>query len=344
LSQLLRAQGHRVCYVESNCGTETADTLSVTQPDTALGYLRAAAARARLCFTRDFDVLFLQKPLPPNVPSLLIAKLRGKKVALDFDDLDSQWQSTRFRRALTALAERWVPDRVDVVTTHSRYLQQHIEGSSRTPVLLVPQGVDTALFDPRKYDRRAEKQRLGLDGRTVCAFLGSFTRGSAGDLHVILRALQPVMKSRPDLWLLMIGGGGPLESSYRELIRELDLRNVLITGPVAQAEVPRYLAASDIGLVYMGDDRANLMRMSLKLLEYLAMEIRVVGRLAGGSYDIFGKYCFLCEPSIASLSETLSVVVDDGPTRESAREFIRLNYDWQVIGPRLESAVRRITP
>jgi glycosyltransferase involved in cell wall biosynthesis len=340
LCQLLRAGGRDVFYVESNY-EDTETSCSIPQPDTTIGLIAAAARRVRLCWQRDYDVLFLQKPLPPTAPCVLVAKLRGKKVALDFDDLDSRWQSTAVRRGLTALCERWIPRCADLVTTHNRYLREHVERTTGVAAALVSQGVDARLFDATRYDRRAEKERAGVAGRAVCCFLGSFTLGSARDLDVILRAVHLVSRRRRDIKLLIIGGGGPLEDRYRRLISELGI-DVRITGRLAQSEVPRFLAAADLGLIYMADDRANEMRMSLKVLEYLAMELTVVGRLVGATKDAFEPYCFSCGPSEGSLASRIEEVLGEGARKPSARGLISRDYDWAVIGASLEEAVGRI--
>jgi glycosyltransferase involved in cell wall biosynthesis len=340
LSELLRAGGREVFYLESNY-EDTETSCSIPQPDTTIGLLAATARRVRLCWQRDYDVLFLQKPLPPTAPCVLVAKLRGKKVALDFDDLDSRWQSTPLRRGLTALCERWIPRCADLVTTHNRYLREHIGRTTGVAAALVPQGVDIRLFDASRYDRSAEKKRVGLAGKTVCCFLGSFTAGSARDLDVILRAVQLASRRRRDLVLLIIGGGGPLEDRYRRLIGELGI-DVRVTGRFPQSEIPKFLAATDLGLVYMADEPSNRMRMSLKVLEYLAMELTVIGHLVGATKDAFAPYCFACGPSEESMASRIEEVIGEGARTPSARELISRDYDWPVVGASLEEAVRSI--
>jgi glycosyltransferase involved in cell wall biosynthesis len=261
----------------------------------------------------------------------VIAKLRKKKVFIDFDDLDSEWQSTPLRKRLMQLTERWMPKYADLVTTHNRYLQQFIRDTGAENVSIIPQGVDTELFDPRKYDKHREKERLGLENHRVLSFLGSFTVGSSRDLHIILKATAEVQQREKNVSLLIIGGEGPLERKYLEMIKALGLKNVHITGRMSQQEVPRHLAASDLGLIAMQENRANRMRVSLKMLEYLAMELTVVGHMTGESRDVLGRYCHLCEPSARSLAERINEVFNTSNQKESARQFIAQHYDWKVI-------------
>jgi glycosyltransferase involved in cell wall biosynthesis len=141
--------------------------------------------------------------------------------------------------------------------------------------------------------------------------------------------------------LLIIGGGGPLEDRYRRLIGELGI-DVRITGRFPQSEIPKFLAATDLGLVYMADDPGNRMRMSLKVLEYLAMELTVVGRLVGATKDAFEPYCFACGPSEQSMASRIEEVLAEKARKPSARELISRDYDWPVIGAAVEEAVRSI--
>ena len=92
----------------------------------------------------------------------------------------------------------------------------------------------------------------------------------------------------------------------------------------------------------MADDPANRMRMSLKVLEYLAMELTVVGHLVGATKDAFAPYCFACGPSEGSMASRIEEVLGEGPRKPSARELISRDYDWRVIRASLEEAVRSI--
>ena len=125
------------------------------------------------------------------------------------------------------------------------------------------------------------------------------------------------------------------------MVGELGI-DVRITGRLAQSEVPKFLAATDLGLIYMADDPANQMRMSLKVLEYLAMELTVVGRLVGATKDAFAPYCFACGPSEGSMASRIEEVLGEGARKPSARELISSDYDWYVVGASLEKAVRSI--
>jgi len=339
LCRLLRDQDHHVVYAESNYRNGN-DVISIWQRDSLLGYLAATVKRCELCLKSDYDILYLQKAWPLTLGCMVIAKLRSKKVFIDFDDLDSEWQPTPLRRRLMQLTERWMPKYADLVTTHNRYLQQFIHETTGRSSFIIPQGIDTELFNPQKYDRRMGKRRLGLENRRVLCFLGSFTIGSSRDLHVILEAMRKVEERHKEVCLLIIGGEGPLEAEYVKLIQALRLKNVRITGRIAHHRVPQYLAACDMGLIFMEENNVNKMRMSLKLIEYLSMDLPVVGHLTGESRDVFGQYCFLCPPSAQALGEKVLEVLENKHRRKSPRDLIVQHYDWKTIGHSVNERLR----
>jgi len=276
-----------------------------------------------------------------TLPSLILAKLRKKCAVIDFDDLDSGWQTSEWKRKLALFGERFAPQYADVLTTHNRYLKAHLEGASHKRIFTIPQGVDTALFNPDRFNKALEKDKLGLGEKKVFCFLGSFTKGSAADLDLILMAFKIASDQEKDMALMILGGEGPLEDDYRKKIKALGLnKDVLITGRKEQKDIPRYLSGADYGLICMRDNLANRFRMSLKVLEYLAMELTVVGHMVGGSRDAFAPYCFLCDPRPEALSKKMLEVMRSKSGRKSAREFIVENYDWQRFLPMVDEVVK----
>jgi glycosyltransferase involved in cell wall biosynthesis len=155
--------------------------------------------------------------------------------------------------------------------------------------------------------------------------------GSSRDLHVILEAMRYVEEREKRACFLIIGGEGPLQEEYVKLINTLRLKTVRITGRIAHHRVPQYLAACDMGLIFMEENRVNKMRVSLKLIEYLSMDLPVVGHITGESRDVFGQYCFLCSPSARALGEKILEGMENQHRRESPRDFIVQHYDWKTI-------------
>ena len=338
LFRLLRNKT-RISYVEPDNHRES--TSSLNHEDSRLELFRAVFEYLHSCFKVKFDLLYLQKPMILTWPCLALAKLMGRRVVIDFDDLDSKWQTSWFRGRLAGLSESLMPRWADAITTHNEYLREHISRTCGKRIFVVPQGVDTDLFAPHRFKRAEEKKRLGLQDKTVFCFLGSFTKGSAADLDIIIKAYRSVLDKHRNTILMLVGGGGPLEEHYLSMISALGLDdNVMITGRKDQKIVPQYLSCADYGLVFMRDNVENRCRVSLKLLEYLSMELPVIGHVVGHSRDVFGSYCFLCKPDEDSLRAKMLDVMNGQSRKKSARGFIVQNYDWERIGPALDSVLQ----
>ncbi|MGB9715790.1 MAG: glycosyltransferase [Thermodesulfovibrionales bacterium] len=336
LSRLL-SHDNVVYYVEPNF--ENTGAIKIKQKDTFIGLLSSIFKYLILSLKMDFDILFLQKPWLITLPTLIIAKMRGKKVIIDFDDIDSKWQKNWLNKKFTALGERIMPKYADLLTTHNNYLQNYLKTYCDKTVFFVPQGVDTSLFDPARFNKSIERKKMNVDDKKVFCFLGSFTIGSSKDLHYILKAYSIVYKRMPDVCFIIVGGGGPLEDYYRSLIKELGLKDVLITGRLEQDEVPRYLSIADYGLIFMEDTLENRMRFSFKVMEYLSMKLSVIGHLVGATREVFGKYCHLCKPDVESFARKIIYVTENGLKRPDAREFLVKNYDWNIVGNYLNKAI-----
>jgi len=337
LFKLLSRNNH-VRYIEPNCRNQ-ADVVSFNQKENVAGFLASAFQYVSLVMGTNADIVFLQKPHILTFPCLLASKLKGKCVVIDFDDLDSRWQTSAWKKTLTLVSERYMPGWADMITTHNRYLRDYISRIFDKRMFLIPQGVDTGLFDPGRFNRATEKEHLGLGGKSVFCFLGSFTKGSAADLDIILKAFNMVSHETESACLVIIGGEGPLEDHYLSMIKALGMQNVVITGRKSQADIPRHLSCADYGLICMRDNLANQCRVSFKLLEYLSMELTVIGHVVGSSRDAFAPYCFLCDPTAEALSAKMLEVVRDGLKKQSARDFIVADHDWNRFVPLVDEVV-----
>jgi glycosyltransferase involved in cell wall biosynthesis len=132
-------------------------------------------------------------------------------------------------------------------------------------VLITPTGVDLDRFTPPP-DGREVRERLGLEGKVVIGWIGSF-RG----FHA-LDQLVAAAPTTPGTVLLLVGDG-PERARIERLAADAGVETVF-TGTVSPADLPRHLAAMDVGVV-MADPR-SFHYSPLKLAEYLAAGLPVV--------------------------------------------------------------------
>ena len=112
---------------------------------------------------------------------------------------------------------------------------------------MIPNAVDIQQFNGRTTGDTSLAQSLGLDGKTVLGFFGSFYAYEG--LHVLLRALPRLLAQAPDLRVLLVGGG-PEELNLKSLAGELGVSDkIVFTGRVSHGSVQDYYGLADL-MVY----------------------------------------------------------------------------------------------
>ena len=338
---IFKSLGYHVIYMESNYHGDDPSIIAIPQSDTLLGLLIACLRRIKYCMFMDYQLLIIYKFLPVNIPCIIVGKMRGKKILVDWDDLDSTYQPTWFRKIITRRSEEWIPRYVDVVTTHNHRIKEWAEKVGARKVIIVPQGIDTGLFDPERYDRNEIRLRLGFQDKKIICYMCSLDWGGSRDLDKILLTVKQVDQKKDDIVLLIIGGG-ILEEYFHKMAEDLKITTVFFTGLIPHESVANYLASSDLALIFMRDDLGNQTRFSLKLLEYLSMRKTVVGHLVGTSKDDLGEYCVLTTSCIEDFSDKIIKVLNTPPALKDAREYIVAHHDWKVVKQSIEEALTEL--
>ena len=166
------------------------------------------------------------------------------------------------------LGESRILRRADLVAAGSAEVAEQVQrlGVDPDKILITPTGVDLEPFD-RPVDREARRTSLGLDGRFVVGWIGSFR-----PFHALDR-LVDALAGLPGATLLLVGDGperGRIEDHARAVGVEAH-----VTGTIAHAELPTYLAAMDAAVVVPPAGTA-FHYSPLKLAEYLAAGLPVV--------------------------------------------------------------------
>lgn len=191
--------------------------------------------------------------------------------------------------------------------------------------------------NPEAY-RRATPQRsqLGLDGRTVVGWVGSFRR-----FHRVDQLVRAAAAADPDgrsLSLLMVGDG-PTKAESEQLAEDLGVHAVF-TGSVANTEVPAFVASMDAGVILAGpDDQFHY--SPLKLKEYLAAGIATVVPGVGemGREMTHGVDTYMFDPgNEEQLAQRLAELTASAEQRSAIADAgARLFDDRFTIGQQLDA-------
>jgi glycosyltransferase involved in cell wall biosynthesis len=214
-----------------------------------------------------------------HTPGLKLARHLGLPSVL-FVPATKVWEGAQWGTARPGWA-RWLERRAerppllgaDLIACGGEAVVEQVlrMGVPEERVLLTPTGVDLDVF-AEAPEPTLLRRRLGLDGRFVVGWIGSFRR-----FHAVEQAVEAAA-TVPESILLLVGDG-PERERITRLARDLRVP-ATFTGTVPHAELPAYLAAMDVAVVLA--QRGEPFHYSpLKLAEYMAAGLPVVVPASG---------------------------------------------------------------
>jgi 1,2-diacylglycerol 3-alpha-glucosyltransferase len=130
-----------------------------------------------------------------------------------------------------------------VVVPSRAILNEILELSPEASITdVIPTGVDPDRFSPA-VSGRSIRTKWGLNGSDVILHVGRVAPEK--NLHTLIHAFPRIKEANPDTKLLIVGSGPYLERYY-DLVRHMNLSgDVIFTGFVPDADLPKYYAAAD---------------------------------------------------------------------------------------------------
>ncbi len=279
-----------------------------------------------------------------------LAKALGRPSVL-FAPATAVWEAERWgthrpgwRGLAERLGERPALTTADVVACGApEVAEQAVRiGTDPERIVITPTGVDLDLFDPppEAAERAAQRDRLGLTGRFVVGWVGSFR-----PFHSLDRAVDAVADLE-DAALLLVGDG-PERPAIEARARHLGV-HLVCTGTVEHADLRRHLAAMDVGLVLAPADAA-FHYSPLKLAEYLAAGLPVVAPAVGTVTARLtdGVDALLVDPADpTAVRAALRALRADPALRErlaaAGRAVAEAHWSWDEQVRRVEAALGRL--
>ena len=240
-----------------------------------------------------------------------------------------QWGVKRpgWSRWTERVGERAPLRAADVVACGSEAVAEQVRriGVDHGRIVITPTGADPELFRSHP-DRDAARRRLGIDGRFVVGWVGSFRR-----FHTLEQAVDAV--AGLDGTTLLLVGDGPERARVERLARDRDV-TLVCTGTVPHDDVPEYLAAMDVGLVLAANEH-SFHYSPLKLAEYFLAGLPVIAPRAGALPEQLSDgvdSVLVPAGDRDALAGALRRLRDDPQTRErlgrAARESAAQGWSW----------------
>ncbi|HMK33784.1 MAG TPA: glycosyltransferase [Desulfomonilaceae bacterium] len=243
--------------------------------------------------------------------------------------------SLRYRavRGLENLALRGA----DSTCTICEALKSELEsrGVNASNISVVPNGVDVRHFHPGPPGEQL-KQALGLQGKTVMGYIGSFFHYEGLDL--LVQAMGGLAPEFPDLSLLLVGDGEVMPV-LKTLGAQLGIsQRVVWAGKVPHDTITDYYRVCDFMVLPRKDTRETRLVTPLKPLEIMSMARPLIASDIGGHREIIedGMNGILFEPeSLSDLVSKCSRLVRDEAYRAElgakGRSWVETHRDWDVL-------------
>jgi PEP-CTERM/exosortase A-associated glycosyltransferase len=214
-------------------------------------------------------------------------------------------------------------------------------------ITVIPNAVDIENFQPVESVDVALQEKLSLQSKQVIGFIGSFYYYEG--LELLLQAAALMRKQRPDLQVLMVGGG-PAEPELRQLAKTLGIEDIVhFTGRVPQGEVSSYYSLIDVLAYPRQSMRITELVTPLKPLEAMAQKRLFVASDVGGHRELVedGVTGLLHRAGdAASLADKMGELLNDGEIgqrlREAGRRFVESERNWTASIANYQAAYARM--
>jgi len=207
-------------------------------------------------------------------------------------------------------------------------------------------GVSTTLFEPRTWSSKGAplRKKLGLAGKFIVLYHGVFSANRG--LISTIEAMSIVKNVNNNVVFLLLGAGSSTQR-LKDLIQVKKLQDtVIIHDPVGHAEVPKFIAMCDVGIVPLPDHPYWRTQSPLKLLEYLAMsKVVVITSIPAHRSVIKNESCgiYISSANPVEIAKSIMYAYDNRERLESwgksGRKIVEEGYTWEKIAEDLESCL-----
>ena len=289
------------------------------------------------------DVIHAHSPVLNAIPAIRVGRRLGVPVVYEIrafwedaavDHGTTSEGSLRYR--VTRALETWAIKRVAHVFTICDGLRQDIlaRGVPESRVTVIPNAVDVDGFQLSGAPDESLKAGLGLAGKAVVGFVGSFYAYEGLDL--LLEAFPALIGRHPDLRLLLVGGG-PQDANLKAQAQRLGVADkVIFTGRVPHAQVSRYYDLIDLLVYPRHSMRLTELVTPLKPLEAMAQGRIFAASSVGGHRELIrdgetGR--LFAAGDAAALAGTVSEMLSDRQhwpaMRQAGRRFVEDVRNWR---------------
>ena len=290
------------------------------------------------------DIVHAHSPVLVGWPALRAARQAGLPFVYEVRAL---WEDAAvdlgrarendLRYRVSRAFEGRVLRQADAVVTLCAAMREELAGRGipDSRLTVVPNAVDAAMIAAPRAKEPALIAELGLGGRVVLGFIGSFYHYEGLDL--LLDALPSIRARDPRIVVLLVGGG-PMDAALRATVAERALGDcVRFTGRVPHEQVKRYYDLVDFLVFPRRRMRLTDLVTPLKPVEAMAEGRIVIASDVGGHRELLRDgvtgFLFAADDTEALARRVLEAVAATdahAAMRAAGRRFVETERVWPV--------------
>lgn len=199
-----------------------------------LSFRLARRVREVLAYEK-FDIIHAHEPLMPSLPPTVLKYSEAVNIGT-FHAYRGSYYGYFYGRPVLRHAFRNLDGRIAVSLSAKKFVRQYF----MAPYKIIPNGVQTDLFDPSRVSPLPEFD----DGRPNILFVGRPEKRKG--VGYLLRAYPHIKEAFPTARFIIVGAGDWEDSPYRAYIERHKMRDIVIIGRVTEDELPRYHRSSHV--------------------------------------------------------------------------------------------------
>jgi len=304
---------------------------------------------------KRFDLIIVSiPPIFVGFTGLKIAKRLKVPLVLDLRDLwpEAAEETGYLKKGslyyYTLNKARNLYQKATVILVNSPALKEDLicsYGISSNKIFYIPNGADLEFFR-NDYDTKEIEEKYNLKNKFVVLYTGII--GFAQGIETIIKTAN-LLKEKNEIVFLIVGSG-PKEEEIKNLVKELRLTNVILTGQRPREEMPYFVSRADVCLATYKNSPVFKKNIPSKIFDYMASGKPIIVNLEGEASEIIlsaqaGLLSLPEDPE--SLKEAILKIYESPILKEkmgeSALIYARQYYDKKVISENLEEILNYVS-
>jgi glycosyltransferase involved in cell wall biosynthesis len=280
----------------------------------------------------------------PGLAAILAKKVTKVPVVIDMTDLifeylssyESIW-SYQLQR-IGSKMENYVLHESDKIITISRAMKILLinKGAQKEKVDIVYDGVKSEIFRPHPEEARMLREKYAEGIKNIVMHHGVID--PQDNPQIIVETAAHVIKEHPSTMFWIIGDGAAIPDIKKKVRKEGLEKQFFFSGWVPFEYVPRYISASDLGLVILPDISSARIRVTLKGFEYWACGKPIIASDLPALREIVEPWktgLFYKSGDPKDLAEKTCILLQDKDMSkemgEAGQKLVDAKYSWAKL-------------